>query len=694
MLHLRKIKAIELMDTDINGLSIKSTIKDAIIYILNHNLDNIPIVDEKNKLIGILPKRTIIDNISELYMSEVSIEDMVICDCNKVCIEEDDDANIIKNIITGEVFVVNKKKKLRGILTRSKYLTEQLNFLILSINSIIESTDHAVVAIDKEENIIICNTVAEKILGINARQALGKKIEDVIPLSKLPNILRSGKTDINNLMNIGDKKLITNRAPIIQNEEIKGAISLFLDVTKHNNLLKELEEQKNVSQVLNTILETVYDGIVVVDKEGYITMISKTYERFLGVENQEVIGKHVTDVIQNTRMHVVADSGLAEIADIQKIRGSYMIASRIPIIKEGEVVGAVGKMLFRNVDELNDLYKKINLMERELKQYKGELTKLNKSKYTFENIIGKSKKITHTIKLAKKASQTDSNVLILGESGTGKELLAHAIHNDSTRNFGPFVKVNCAAIPSELLESELFGYEDGAFTGAKKGGKIGKFELADGGTIFLDEIGDMPLTMQSKLLRVIQEKEIERVGGTESKRTNVRIIAATNKNLEEMIVKGEYRQDLYYRLNVFTINVPPLHQRPEDISTLSHYFLNKLSDKYLKDVKEISDRCINHLISYTWPGNIRELENVIERAINLIEVGEVMDVDHLPQRVLGKEYIRSTRKLDDIVSKAEKEAIIESIRASDGNKTKAAKLLGIGRTTFYEKLNKYKLNDI
>nr|WP_252187700.1 sigma 54-interacting transcriptional regulator [Anaeromonas frigoriresistens] len=566
--------------------------------------------------------------------------------------------------------------------------------MILSINSIIESTDHAVVAIDKEENIIICNTVAEKILGINARQALGKKIEDVIPLSKLPNILRSGKTDINNLMNIGDKKLITNRAPIIQNEEIKGAISLFLDVTKHNNLLKELEEQKNVSQVLNTILETVYDGIVVVDKEGYITMISKTYERFLGVENQEVIGKHVTDVIQNTRMHVVADSGLAEIADIQKIRGSYMIASRIPIIKEGEVVGAVGKMLFRNVDELNDLYKKINLMERELKQYKGELTKLNKSKYTFENIIGKSKKITHTIKLAKKASQTDSNVLILGESGTGKELLAHAIHNDSTRNFGPFVKVNCAAIPSELLESELFGYEDGAFTGAKKGGKIGKFELADGGTIFLDEIGDMPLTMQSKLLRVIQEKEIERVGGTESKRTNVRIIAATNKNLEEMIVKGEYRQDLYYRLNVFTINVPPLHQRPEDISTLSHYFLNKLSDKYLKDVKEISDRCINHLISYTWPGNIRELENVIERAINLIEVGEVMDVDHLPQRVLGKEYIRSTRKLDDIVSKAEKEAIIESIRASDGNKTKAAKLLGIGRTTFYEKLNKYKLNDI
>nr|WP_252187621.1 sigma-54-dependent Fis family transcriptional regulator [Anaeromonas gelatinilytica] len=564
----------------------------------------------------------------------------------------------------------------------------------MSINSIIESTKHAIIAIDEEENVIILNTIAEKILEIDTKDSLGKNISEVLPSSKLPFILRNGKTNINNLIKIKNKKIMTSRAPIVENGEIKGAISLFSDVTKHNNLLKELEEEKDVSQVLNTILETAYDGIVVVDKDGYITMISKAYVKFLRLENKDVIGKHVTEVIENTRMHIVVQNGISEIANIQKVGDNYMIASRIPIIKKGEVVGAVGKLLFRNLDELNDLYKRINLMEKELKQYKGELTKLNRSKYTFKNIIGKSKKLIDTIDLAKKGSQTDSNILILGDSGTGKELFAHAIHNHSDRSFGPFVKVNCAAIPAELLESELFGYEDGAFTGARKGGKIGKFELADGGTIFLDEIGDMPLIMQSKLLRVIQEREIEKVGGTKPKRINVRIIAATNKDLEKMISKGEYRQDLYYRLNVFTINVPSLKQRCEDIPTLSYYFLNKLNDKYHKKVKKISDRCFNYLINHKWPGNIRELENVIERAMNLINTEEVMDVEHLPKCVLGKEYVRSPKRLEDVLSKAEKEAIIESIKASKGNKTKAAKILGIGRTTFYEKLNKYNLTDI
>lgn len=694
MLHFRKIKTKDIMDTNVKGLNANCTIEKAITYMIRYRVDNVPIVNNSNELIGIIPKEVIINVINDFKDFSIQVHDIAQKPSKGMCLSMEDTANVIYNKEYGEMFVVDDMNRFCGFLSKSKYISEQMDFLLLSINSIIESTNHAIIAIDKELNVIIFNNAAENIIGIDADQALGKKVNDVLPASQLPNIINTERTDINSLMYINKKKVITNRAPIIEKGEITGAIALFFDVTEHDNLLKELQEQKNVSQVLNTILETVYDGILVVNKEGYITMISKTYEKFLGVEGQDVIGKHVTEVIENTRMHIVAKTGIAEIADIQKIKGNYMIASRIPTVKDGEIVGAVGKVLFRNVDELNDLYKKINLMEQEIEEYKGELKNINKAKYTFSNIIGDSKRIVESKELGKKASHTDSNVLLLGESGTGKELLAHAIHNESSRSFGPFIKVNCAAIPSDLLESELFGYEEGAFTGAKKGGRIGKFELADGGTIFLDEIGDMPLTMQSKLLRVIQEREIERIGAAGTKRINVRIIAATNKNLEEMVSKGEFRQDLYYRLNVFTIFVPSLRERPEDIAPLSQNFLYDLNNKYHKNIKKISDKAMNHLIKYTWPGNIRELANVIERAMNLVDMGDVIDVEHLSQRIVGKEYIRNIKNLKEILAKAEKDAVIESLRITNGNKTKAASLLGIGRTTFYEKLEKYRLKDI
>ncbi|WP_202710602.1 sigma 54-interacting transcriptional regulator [Sporosalibacterium faouarense] len=694
MPNLRKVKAKELIDSEAKGLHEESTMKDAVEFMLKYKVNNIPVVDKENKLTGIIDRRVIIDSMNSLKDFSIKVKDVKLESCTDLCVKEDQDCNNVFKKDEDELFVVNDKCEFSGLLSKSRYLSEQVNFLATSINSIIEATNHGIIAIDNDFNIIMFNEVSEKISRVNADKAIGLKINDVLTESKLPETVTTGKTVINAMMEINGRKIITNRAPIIEDGEIKGAIALFIDVTEHDNLLKELEEQKNVSEVLNTILETVYDGIVVVNKAGYITMISKTYEKFLGVEGQEIIGKHVTEVVENTRMHIVAQTGVPEIADVQKIKGNYMIASRIPTFKDGEPIGAVGKVLFRDVDELNDLYKKISLMEQELEQYKGELNRNNKARYTFDNIIGKSKKLSHTKDLAAKASRTDSKVLLIGESGTGKELLAHAIHNGSARGFGPFIKVNCAAIPSELLESELFGYEEGAFTGAKKGGKIGKFELADGGTIFLDEIGDMPLSMQSKLLRVIQEREIERVGGTESKRTNARIIAATNKNLGDLVLEGKFRKDLYYRLNVFTIHVPALRERPADIPDLSDYILYGLNNKYHKNIKKISDRAMNHLIKYTWPGNIRELANIIERAVNLVDMTDIIDVEHLPKEVVGKEYSRNIKNLSEIVAKAEKDAIIESVKISNGNKTKAAKLLGIGRTTFYEKLAKYNLMDI
>jgi len=430
---------------------------------------------------------------------------------------------------------------------------------------------------------------------------------------------------------------------------------------------------------------------VIIDENAIITMLSKSYSEFIGISQEKAIGKHVTDVIENTRMHIVVKTGELEAAQVQYINGSYMIASRIPIFKNGEIIGAIGKVLFRNVKELNTLYTKMKNMGRELETYKTHLKQLNTATYSFDDIIGLSKEISTAKSIASKAAQTHSNVLLLGESGTGKELFAHAIHLASDRVYAPFVKVNCGAIPSDLLESELFGYEGGAFTGAKKEGKIGKFELADGGTIFLDEIGDMPLHMQVKLLRTIQEKEVEKIGSIGSKKIDIRIIAATNKNLEKSMLEGNFRQDLYYRLNVVTIHIPALRERTDDILPIANHLIKKISKDLNKKIIGITTDTEDYLKEYPWKGNIRELENTLERAINLTENSALITPIDLPEQITGIKEIKIIKSLEETMFTAEKQAITDALKATDGNKTKTAKILGIGRTSLYEKIQKYNI---
>ncbi|WP_100372813.1 sigma 54-interacting transcriptional regulator [Bacillus sp. FJAT-45037] len=457
--------------------------------------------------------------------------------------------------------------------------------------------------------------------------------------------------------------------------------------------IKELEDLLQVdrekTELLETVMEFAFDGIVIVDKDGYITMLNKEYAEFIGIDPTDAVGKHVTEVIENTRMHIVAKTGKPEVADLQRINGDYMIATRMPVIKGGEVTGAVGRVLFQNVGGFNSLYKRIKMMETELKKYKGEFREQNKATYTFHHIVGTSESVTDAKHQAERSAQSDSTVLLLGESGTGKELFAHAIHNAGKRAPGSFVKVNCAAIPPDLLESELFGYEDGSFTGAKKGGKKGKFEAADGGTIFLDEIGELPLHMQVKFLRILQEREVEKIGSTTSKPIDVRVIAATNRNLEEMVEKGEFRLDLYYRLNVVAINIPPLRQRESDLVELSHHFMNKLSPIMKKQVEGISKEAQRLLNQYHWPGNIRELENVIERAMNMLDRETVIKPLHLPTKLTNTTMEEDVETLARSIEKAEKAAIIHALNFTKGNRSKAASVLGVSRSTFYEKLTKY-----
>ena len=445
------------------------------------------------------------------------------------------------------------------------------------------------------------------------------------------------------------------------------------------------------ASLLETMLAAPDELIVVVNKNGYIENMSQAYGDFLGIQVQNAIGRHVTEVIENTRMDIVVKTGVPETGETQDIHGEKMIATRIPIRKNGMVIGAYGRVLVRNTRELHMLHDKLSSIEMELNMYKRTFEKINTAKYTVDDIIGDCSIMQDLKDSVRKVAKTNSNVLIMGESGTGKELFAHSIHAGSMRRKAPFVCVNCGSIPEQLIESELFGYEEGAFTGARKGGKIGLFPAAHGGTIFLDEIGELPLPMQVRLLRVLQDREIQRVGSNVREKVNVRVVAATNRNLYQMVKKGEFRSDLYYRLNVVTLHLPLLRERKEDLPLLIRMILSKISKKENLGAIEISREAMDHLLRYDWPGNVRELENVLERAINFTDAGEKIKAKNLPERITGSMVSQTVMPLKELMENTEKDAIKNALLRCRNCKAKAANELGISRTTLYEKMMKYEI---
>lgn len=444
-------------------------------------------------------------------------------------------------------------------------------------------------------------------------------------------------------------------------------------------------------EIFNTMTEKLFYGLVIVDEAGIITYLNDQYCEFLRVNKQEAIGQHVKEIIENSRMHLVVQSGEAEMYEPQYIHGNYMIATRIPILSKGDIVGALGVVLFRDMYDFTRVNSHINQLLAEVEYYKNQLKEKTGVTYSINDIIGSSQSTIEIKENIKKIAPSDLSVLITGESGTGKELVAQSIHQLSNRNGRPFVSVNCAAIPEHLFESELFGYEDGAFTGARKGGKKGKFQLADGGTLFLDEIGDMPLKTQVKLLRVLQEEEVNVLGAEQSEKIDVRIIAATNLPIDKLVSEGKFRQDLYYRINVMEIYLPSLRERPEDIKVIANYLLTKVTHKTGKRVIHFTDDVIDAFYHYSWPGNIRELENIIESAVYLCS-NETITLNDLPARMLTnrKEDLASFR-LRDIVEEAEIRTIKKVLQLTNNDKKAAAKKLDISLSTIYEKIKEYDL---
>jgi transcriptional regulator with PAS, ATPase and Fis domain len=415
------------------------------------------------------------------------------------------------------------------------------------------------------------------------------------------------------------------------------------------------------------------------------------------VDPHEILGTHILVLNPDSRLPEVIKNGKAEVGEVLRMKGKERVIARIPLRdSEGNIVGAFAKLVFWNVSQVRDLVRQTEVLEEKLNYYEKELQNLYSRHYDLQLVVGESPPIQQAKQVAVQAAQSDLSLLITGETGTGKDLFAHVVHRLGSRHKQPIIKVNCGAIPKELFESELFGYQAGAFTGASKKGKPGKFELADGGTIFLDEVGELPLAMQVKLLRVIQEQEVERLGGSKPVKLSFRVIAATNRDLKAMLASGAFRQDLYYRLNIFNLHVPPLREIREDIPRLAYYSLSNLRTGKRRVPARISLDVMHWLASYDWPGNVRELKNVIERAAALAGSGTIM-MHHLPPDLLeaaGNADVsaEAPESLRQEMARAEKQAIERALKYTGGNRTEAAKLLGIHRTGLQKKLKKHKIS--
>jgi len=574
-------------------------------------------------------------------------------------------------------------------------LIEKLKEQTQQGNLILNSTHDGMIVINSEGYVKLFNKSAERITGYKSGEAVGKYIFEVIPTSKLLRIIRTKQIEVNHELTLGNgKKIITTRIPILKEDgEVQGAFAIFKDITEVVDLAEEVTDLKEIQTLLEAIIHSSEEAISVVDEKGRGLVINPAYTKLTGLNEDDIIGKPATtDIVEGESMHMKV------LRTRRAVRGIHMkigqkkrdvVVNVAPVIVDGILKGSVG--VIRDVSEIQKLTHELNRAR--------QIIRTLEAKYSFEDIVGTSDETMAAIEQAKLGANTPATVLLRGESGTGKELFAHAIHNGSNRKYNKFVRVNCAAISETLLESELFGYEEGAFSGARRGGKRGFFEEANNGSIFLDEIGEVSASTQAKLLRVLQEKEIVKVGGTKPIPINVRVIAATHVNLEKAILEGEFREDLYYRLNKIPIQIPSLRQRKEDIPVISERLIQKINQDYGRNVEGLTEAAIEYLQSYDWPGNVRELENILGRAIIFMNYNEMyIEVHHLPSLHKGDQVeVKGTsllpkleeRSLEHLVTEFEGNIIHEYLEEFEGNKTKTAKALGISVRNLYYKLEKY-----
>ncbi|MED1122992.1 sigma 54-interacting transcriptional regulator [Bacillus atrophaeus] len=586
------------------------------------------------------------------------------------------------------------------LMEEKQQLIQMLKDQTYKHDRIFNSTHDGMIFIDINEEIILFNHMAGKILGKKREEVIGRLIKDVIPNTKLHRILKTREPEYNQKQLLGDHlQIVTTRLPIIdEGGTLLGALCVFKDITDAVELAEEVTNLKEVRTMLEAIFQSSDEAISVVDENGTGLLINKAYTKMTGLSEKEVIGKPAnTDISEGESMHLKVLETRRPVRGVRMKVGPNekdVIVNVAPVIVDGILKGSVG--VIHDVSEIKMLTAELNRAR--------QIIRTLEAKYSFDDIIGKSEQMLVALEQAKLGAKTPATILLRGESGTGKELFAHAIHNDSDRKYNKFIRVNCAALSETLLESELFGYEDGAFSGAKRGGKKGLFEEANNGSIFLDEIGELTQNTQAKLLRVLQEKEIVRVGGTKAIPVNVRIIAATNVNIEKAMADGKFREDLYYRINRYPISIPPLRQRMEDIEELSVRLISKINQDYGRNVKGLTANALHALSSYHWPGNVRELENVLGRAMIFLNPHmEYIEKDHLrvfetEKKASGTDQAAGVpfpdiegEKLSAAVEKFEAHVIQQTLEKHRYNRTKTAKALGVSIRNLYYKMDKYGL---
>ncbi|MFD2925911.1 sigma 54-interacting transcriptional regulator [Halobacillus naozhouensis] len=596
-------------------------------------------------------------------------------------------------LIPGDVAYITSEllEEKESLLTEIKQQTDNQTLILNSIHD-------GMIVIDESEQVSFMNKSAERILGQHKSEVVGQHVRHIISDSRLPQVLKSKRKEVNQKLKLENGyKVITTRIPIIgKDQKVIGAYAVFKDITEVVDLAEENTDLKEVKTMLEAIIQSSDEAISVVDENGNGLMVNPAYTRITGLKENEIVGRPATvDISEGESMHMKVLKTRRPVRGVRMKVGpaeKEVLVNVAPVIVDGKLKGSVG--VLHDVSE-------IQALTSELKRARQIIRNLE-AKYTFDDIIGDSQEMTLALEQAKVGARTPAMVLLRGESGTGKELFAHAIHNESKRRHNKFIRVNCAAIAEPLLESELFGYEDGTFSGAKRDGRKGLFEEANHGSIFLDEIGELTLTMQAKLLRVLQDQEIVRVGGTKPVHVDVRVIAATHINLEKAIMKKTFREDLYYRLNRLPIYIPPLRERKEDIVPLANHLIQKLNEDYGRIVGTIHNEALDKLMDYDWPGNIRELENIIGRAMIYMEnFQDVIEKKHIPSLVNhesafsdvpGEEAVWLGGTLQDAVDDYEKDLLADAFRSHNFNKTKTAKALGISIRNLYYKLDKYKLD--
>ncbi len=525
--------------------------------------------------------------------------------------------------------------------------------------------------------------VGTNAIGIVLKRGLPYQVSGPEHYSKMYHSITTSAAPIKDEMgNIVAVLSISEKNDIVHPHTLGMILASALAIEHELKLIKSNDDLKRMNNHLDAIMQTIVEGILTITHEGVITDVNLFAQKIFKRQYSELIGNNIDEITGKPIMH--------------------MIRHEISATEEKEVLfsvwGRKRTILFsyKPIHYKEDNLKEYLITFRETKNVYSQVNKLFGSKaiYTFEDILGSSKLIKEAVRLAKTVAMTDVTILLNGESGTGKELFAQGIHNESPRKKHSFVFINCGAIPRDLVASELFGYEDGAFTGARKGGNPGKFELADGGTLFLDEIGDMPLDTQANLLRVLETREVVRVGGNEVIPVDVRVIAATHKDLVEEVKKGNFRSDLFYRLNVMPIHTPSLRERKEDIRVLIDYFYLQFT-KNEKKKMAIDESFYALMKQFAWPGNVRELQNVMQMITNINTDKKRLSSQHIPEYIKETVGVATSHEREERfirpLSLIEKEAIINALKASDHNLVQAAKMLEIGRTTLYRKMEKYEI---